>query len=155
MIDLGSAFFGALYFLMSAKNVKNLPICLLIFIMNFHTFFINATIAKLNDPKIEIFSLDMETGCFGFLNVHNHALSILSYALFASFFGSAGYVLCLLFYSPLVTSNAYLVEPFFAQILGYMFGLDKLPGYLTGLGTLFAIFGIAFIDKGSKKRLRQ
>ena len=114
MIDLGSAFFGALYFLMSAHNVKNLPICLLIFLMNLHTFFINSAIAKFNSPEIEIFSLDMETGCLGFLNVNNSALPLLAYALFASFFGSAGYVLCLLFFSPLVTSNAYLVEPFFA-----------------------------------------
>ena len=146
MIDLGSAFFGALYFLMSARNVKNLPICFLILLMNLHTFFINSIVAMFNDPEIQIFSFDMETGCLGFLNVHNRALPLLSYALFASFFGSAGYVLCLLFFSPLVTSNAYLVEPFFAQILGYMFGLDQLPGICTALGTLFAIFGIGFID---------
>ena len=122
--------------------------------MNLHTFFINSMVAKINDPSIQIFSLDLETGCLGFLNVNNAALPLLSYALFASFFGSAGYVLCLLFYSPLVTSNAYLVEPFFAQILGYIFGLDQLPGWFTALGTLFAIFGIAFIDKGSRKRLK-
>ena len=96
----------------------------------------------------------METGCLGFLNLNNPALAIFSYAIFASFFGSAGYVLCLLFYSPLVTSNAYLVEPFFAQLLGYVFGLDKMPGFMTALGTLFAIFGIAFIDRGSKRRLK-
>ena len=96
----------------------------------------------------------METGCLGFLNMNNPALALFSYAIFASFFGSAGYVLCLLFFSPLVTSNAYLVEPFFAQLLGYMFGLDKMPGMLTALGTLFAIFGIAFIDRGSKRRLK-
>ena len=52
MIDLGSAFFGALYFLMSAQNVKSLPICFLIFLMNLHTFFINSVVAKLDDPQI-------------------------------------------------------------------------------------------------------
>ena len=46
LVDLGSAFFGALYFLMSAKNVKSMPICLLIIIMNIHTFFINGLLAK-------------------------------------------------------------------------------------------------------------
>jgi hypothetical protein len=61
--------------------------------------------------------------------------------------------LCLLFFSPLVTSNAYLLEPFFAQLLGYMLGLDKLPGLMTAVGTVFAIAGIMNIDKGSKERL--
>ena len=52
MVDLGSAFFGALYFLMSARNVKSVPICFLIFLMNLHTFLINSVVAKLDDPKI-------------------------------------------------------------------------------------------------------
>ena len=47
IIDIGSAVFGAFYFLLSARNVKNIPICLLIFVMNFHTFLINSCIAKL------------------------------------------------------------------------------------------------------------
>jgi len=100
---------------MSARNVKNLPVCLLILLMNMHTFVINSCVAKYQNSEIEFFSFDVETGCFGFLNVFNQPLlPIACYALLASFFGSAGYVLCLLFYSPLVTSNAYLLEPFFA-----------------------------------------
>jgi hypothetical protein len=74
------------------------------------------------------------------------------YAIFASFFGSAGYTLSLLFYSPLVTCNAYLIEPFLAQLLGYHFRLDKLPGLLTAIGTVFAIYGIFYIEKGSRQR---
>ena len=46
IIDLSSAFFGALYFIMSARNVKNLPICLLILLMNMHTWVINGCVAK-------------------------------------------------------------------------------------------------------------
>ena len=125
IIDLVSAFFGALYFLMSARNVKNLPVCLLILIMNFHTWAINGWVAKYQNPEISLFSLDPQTGCLGFLNVlETPWIPLFFYAVFASFFGSAGYVLCLLFYSPLVTSNAYLLEPFFAQSLGYGLGLD-------------------------------
>ena len=89
------------------------------------------------------------------MNVHNEVLPLLFYSIFSSFFGSAGYILCLLFYSPLVTSNAYLLEPFFAQSLGYMLGLDSLPGIMTAVGTIFAIFGIAFIDRGSRERGKQ
>lgn len=154
LIDIGSAFFGALYFLISARNVKQIPICLLILIMNFHTFMLNSLIARFSDPRIQIFSVDMEFGCLGFLNFNNPLLPILSYALFASFFGSAGYVLCLLFFSPLIVSNAFLLEPFVAQTLGYIFGLDNLPGLLTILGTLAAVGGILFIDKGSRERER-
>ena len=36
LVDLGSAIFGALYFLLNAKNVKELPICMLILTMNIH-----------------------------------------------------------------------------------------------------------------------
>ena len=46
IIDLASAFFGAMYFIMSAQNVKNLPVCLLILLMNIHTWVINGMIAK-------------------------------------------------------------------------------------------------------------
>jgi hypothetical protein len=74
------------------------------------------------------------------------------YAIFCSFFGSAGYILVLLFYSALVTSNAYLIEPFFAQVLGYMLGLDLMPGMMTLVGTVFAVFGIMYIDKGARFR---
>ena len=100
---------------MSARNVKNLPVCLLILIMNMHTWLINGLVAKYQNPEIELLSFSPETGCLGFLNIlENPLLPLFSYAVLASFFGSAGYVLCLLFYSPLVTSNAYLIEPFFA-----------------------------------------
>lgn len=47
ILDAGSAIFGALYFIMSARNVKQIPICFLILLMSVHTFFINSTIAKI------------------------------------------------------------------------------------------------------------
>jgi drug/metabolite transporter (DMT)-like permease len=59
LIDIGSACFGAFYFLMSAKNVKSIPICLLLLIMNAHTWLINSMIAKSVDPQIKLFSIDM------------------------------------------------------------------------------------------------
>lgn len=153
IVDICSAFFGAIYFLMSARNVKTIPICLLILIMNMHTWFINSCIAKSQNPAIEIFSFNVDTGCLGFLNLTgNDPLTLSMYAIFCSFFGSAGYILVLLFYSALVTSNAYLIEPFFAQVLGYMLGLDMMPGLMTLIGTVFAVFGIMYIDKGARLR---
>lgn len=47
IMDAASAFFGALYFLMSARNIKHIPICMLILLMSTHTFFINSFVAKI------------------------------------------------------------------------------------------------------------
>ena len=44
------------------------------------------------------------------------------------------------------------MEPFFAQVLGYIYGIDKLPGFATLLGSLLAVCGIFCIDQGSRKR---
>jgi len=142
-----------MYFLLSARNVKTVPICALLLTMAVHTWLINSLIARSVDPQIRIFSFDMTYGCLGFLNPGNDPRLIASYAILASFFGSAGYVLCLLFFSPLVTANAFLAEPLFAQLWGYFLGLDGMPGVLTIIATLFAIGGIYYIEKGSRERL--
>lgn len=87
------------------------------------------------------------------MNPNQPLMQLFFFGLFASFLGSAGYTLSLLFYSPLVTCNAYLIEPLLAQTLGYLLGLDKLPGFMTAIGTVFAIYGIMYIDKGSRERM--
>ena len=45
LINLCSAFFGAVYFLINAKNVSSLPVMSLIFFMNIHFFIINSCLA--------------------------------------------------------------------------------------------------------------
>ena len=77
---------------------------------------------------------------------------MIPFGFFSAFCGSAGYVLCLLWYSPVVTSNSYLVEPFIAQALGCAIGIDEMPGALTLIGTLLAIAGIMFLQKGNNER---
>lgn len=52
LLDVGSAVFGAVFFLLSAKNVKRVPICLLLVLMFTHTWVINSTIAKALDPTV-------------------------------------------------------------------------------------------------------
>ena len=111
---LFSAVFGALYFHMNAKNVKDMPICLLLFTMNIHNFILCSTLAMITSNDAKIFSLDPKNGCLGFLNPEVMFVALVPYGILASFFGSAGYVFCLLFYSPVVTSNSYLIEPFIA-----------------------------------------
>jgi drug/metabolite transporter (DMT)-like permease len=69
LIDLISAFFGAIYFMSSARNVKKIPMCLLLFIMNLNNFFLCSVIAKVQSGyTIEIFSTSATTGCLGFLS---------------------------------------------------------------------------------------
>jgi drug/metabolite transporter (DMT)-like permease len=114
VINLISAFFGALYFLMNAKNVNSMPIVSLVLFQNIHLFFINSLLAKYSNPDIEIFSFDMNTGCLGFFDPRIAFIAFIPFGIFCSIMGSAGYVICLLFYSPLVVSNAYLIEPFIA-----------------------------------------
>jgi len=104
IVDLVSAFFGAIFFLMQARNVREVPICALIVFMNIHIFFLNSLLATVYDPSMEVFSFSREEGCFGFLAVHAEVIPLLCMTLFTAFFGSAGSVLCALFYSPMVTS---------------------------------------------------
>ena len=52
MLDAGSAVFGAVFFILSAKNVKRVPICLLLVLMFSHTWIINSGIAKAIDPNV-------------------------------------------------------------------------------------------------------
>lgn len=68
LLDIGSALFGALFFLMSVRNIKEIPICLLLLLMSSHTFVMNSLIAKMSDPTVQIMSFSTTHGCFGFLN---------------------------------------------------------------------------------------
>lgn len=155
-INFFAAIFGAFYFILSAKNVKDIPICTLIFIMNVHFLIINALLASLNilgdGPPFEFWSMNPKSGLFGFLNPECAFVAFVPYGIYCSIFGSAGYIVCLLFFSPLVVSSSFLLEPLVAQILGSYLGIDKTPGPLTIFGTLVIIFGISWIDKTMREK---
>lgn len=59
------------------------------------------------------------------------------------------------FYSPMTCLNAYLLEPFFAQILGLVFGIDKVPGAVTIVGVIAVTIGSLMVNKGSATMLRE
>lgn len=46
VFDFASAFFGALYFILNAKNVSEIPLCTLILVMNAHQFVMQSIVAK-------------------------------------------------------------------------------------------------------------
>jgi hypothetical protein len=99
-----------------------------------------------------IFSTDPNYGCLGFLSPDTAAFSFLCYGIFSSFFGSVGYVISLIFFSPIVCSNSLLLEPFFAQTLGCLMGIDNYPGILTVIGTVVVLVGVFELEQGNRKR---
>ena len=85
-------------------------------------------------------------GCFGFLNKEEVIESFLVFGMAAGFFGNAGYVICLKFFSPVVVSAVFLVEPLLAQCFGWALGIDEMPGASTWIGTSLVFFGIALVQ---------
>jgi drug/metabolite transporter (DMT)-like permease len=81
-------------------------------------------------------------GCLGFLTEEYWFIAFVPYGILASVLGSAGYIFSLIWYKPAVTANVYLLEPFLAQVLGYLYGLDQFPGYMTIGGTILSVVGI-------------
>lgn len=104
------------------------------------------------DIHFEYFSTNMYTGCLGFFDKRIALIAFLPFGILCSIMGSAGYTISLMFYSPLVVSNAFLIEPIVAQLLGFYMGFDEFPGPLTFLGAFFTLLGLLFIDKASREK---
>jgi hypothetical protein len=45
--------------------------------------------------------------------------------------------------------SAYLLEPFVAQIMGCLFGIDLVPGLITILGVVLLTMALVMINKGT------
>lgn len=99
--------------------------------------------------NIGIFSLDPLVGCLGFMNSETWMFAYLVLGFFSSVCFSMGTILSTLFFSPLVVANVFLLEPVVAQIIGFVLGLDKMPGILTFFGISLAMIGVLFFYKGS------
>lgn len=113
-----------------------------VLLINFFTMCLFTMCAVLyEDAQMD---MDPQKGLFGWLDGRHLFTCVFWYGFFATFFGSVGYILAMQFYSPLICMNAYLLEPFFAQILGCIFGIDLIPSGFTVLGTL-VIFGASLM----------
>lgn len=151
LVAFGTAMFGAFFLLMSKQNVNSLPFCTLMVIMNVHMFLIQSFLAcQLHG--MTFFSLDKYSGCFGFLNPDGMVYNVLVYGILAGVIGSAGYSLSLMFFSPLVVSNCFLIEPVVAQFNGYMLSIDQMPGLMTVLGGIVTLAGVYLIGSASKQK---
>ena len=105
---------GTLFFMVNAKLTQQVPVMLLILVQSFLCFWVCVMVAKTLEPNTLVFSLDTVWGCFGFLNKEEVIESFLVFGMAAGFFGNAGYVICLKFFSPVVVSAVFLVEPLLA-----------------------------------------
>ena len=66
-----------------------------------------------------------------------------------TFWGSSvGYLILMKFFSPVICMNALLYEPLISQILGYAYGIDHFPGYMTIFGVLIVLISIFFVNRG-------
>ena len=91
------------------------------------------------------FSTSMETGCFGLFRSEQVGVMMGMYGPAHGFFGNAGYIVCLKYFSAVVVSAAFLFEPGLSQIIGYWFDIDEMPGWMTWLGAAGVFTGIALI----------
>ena len=99
-----------------------------------------------------MFSNDAEWGGFGFLNKDKFFDTFFIFGMSAGFWGSAGYIISLLFFSPVIVSASFLTEPFLGQLFGYWMNIDAFPGLMTWLGTLLVCLGILSIQRAEQQR---
>jgi len=110
-ICIGCALLASFYFILNDLLIKALPIFTLILVQAILTFFYQAAIlAVVYSGEFKFFSVDTNWGAFGFFT--DEPVAVICYALSGGFFGVCGYVLALLFFSPVIVSASFLLEPF-------------------------------------------
>ena len=93
-----------------------------------------------------------DQGLFGFLMPEHMTVSFLGYGLMSGFWGSAGYVVAAMYFSPLVVMNSFLLEPGISQVIGVFIGIDEWPGPMTWCGILTIILAVNLLKKGTDIR---
>ena len=151
-ICLFCTFLASIFFMINGLLVKTVPIFTL---LTLQTIVVCATFPILLTymyDEYEYFSTDKMMGGFGFLHPDEAVNGVFVFGLSAGFFAMAGWVLCLLFFSPVVITGTFLWEIFISQFLGFMLDIDKLPGWLTWVGTVVVIVGVLLLSKADRQR---
>lgn len=128
LLMLFSSFPAALFFTMNKILMENRIVKHMI-IFNIMTAALTCLQAILVDEAT--FDRDRETGLFGWTHSDNWFISVVGYGGLNTFMGNIGYLLSMHFFSPIIVMNALLIEPFFAQSIGYYVGLDEFPSAYT------------------------
>mmetsp|Transcript_3277 Transcript_3277/g.4408 ORF Transcript_3277/g.4408 Transcript_3277/m.4408 type:complete len:136 (+) Transcript_3277:762-1169(+) len=111
-VCIGFAVFGALWVLANDELMRVTPTFFNLFAQSIIGYLYTVVLLYILAPsKYELFSLSKEWGGLGFLHNDQAVATLLLYGPSHGFFGSAGYLICLLYFSPVVVSAAFLVEP--------------------------------------------
>ena len=153
-------FLGALamafFMVINGLLVKAFPIFTLLAVQALIGYvYLSAFMLLAFSSEFSLFSLDPHWGGFGFLDEGEAFAAIVCYGLSCGFFGNAGYVICLLFFSPVIVSACFLFEPFLSQMFGYWMDIDRFPGWLTWVGTFLVLVGILLIQKADRQRKKE
>ena len=118
-ICIGCAFFGALWILANGALIHSMPIFFNIFCQAILAeIFIVTTLYIWEWDKYSFFSTDKYYGTMGMFHEDQWITIFFMFGPSAGFFGNAGYIISLKFFSPVVVSAAFLFEPIIGQIIG-------------------------------------
>ena len=146
LVCFSGALAMAFFMIINGLLVKVFPIFTLLVLQAIIGYlYLTIFMVSAYSDRFVFFSLDIQWGGFGFCDENQAVKAILFYGLSAGFFGNAGYVICLLFFSPVIVSACFLFEPFLGQFIGYWMGIDHFPGWLTWVGTFLVLVGILLI----------
>lgn len=152
-VCISGAFGASFFFLLNGLLVKAFPIFTLLLIQAFLGYvYITFILAIAFSDEFTFFSMDRERGGFGLLDPEEVFAAFICFGSTSGFFGSSGYVICLLFFSPVIVSASFLFEPFLGQLIGYWMEIDHFPGWSTWVGTLCVLIGVLAIQKADRQR---
>ncbi|TNV80073.1 hypothetical protein FGO68_gene16966 [Halteria grandinella] len=155
-VALIGSFLCALWMLKNEELVQHLPP---LYAMTFISLFSNIILIILGISFYgDVFTLDAnpKTGVFGYLGGGPQlgVYVILVYGLFTGACNMGAYSMSCKYFSPLVIGTAVLFEPIGSQIIGCLLGLDRIPGFLTWLGTALTLGGLYFVGRGGQRLAR-
>ena len=146
VVCIGCAFIGALWMMSNGILVNTTPLFLNLLLQSIIGEIIIVVILYIRETEnYSFFSTDKMWGSMGMFHEDQIVDAVFIYGSSAGFFGNAGYIIALKFFSPVVVSAALLFEPAIGQLIGYMLDIDELPGWMTWVATASVFVGIAMI----------
>ena len=145
---MGCSVSAAFLILMNGILVKTVPIFTSVSIQACFGLVYSIGINYFVTKDYQFFSTNPMSGGLGLFTQDFSA--VVSFSLSAGFFGNVGYVISLLFFSPVIVSAVFLFEPALGQLLSYFAGIDEFPGWMTWSGTACVFFGILLIQRADR-----
>ena len=93
-------------------------------------------------PLYPSFDFDALNGVFGWLTPRNFVYSFLVYGFVTRYAVSVTYVFAFYYFSAIIVSNIFMLEPILGQLIGICLGQDHLPGVTTMCGIVTVIYGV-------------